>query len=53
MSVYWRPIPEEGGALSLAGGWLRFSRVERLERGGAPPQILPAPVMAPTTSFCI
>lgn len=42
MSVYWRPIPEEGGALVLAGGWLRFSRVERLERGGIAPQILPA-----------
>ena len=42
MSVYWRPIPEEGGVLPLAGGWLRFSRLERLERGGVPPRILPA-----------
>ncbi len=41
MNVYWRPIPEEGGALPLAGGWLRFSRVERLQRGRAP-RILPA-----------
>lgn len=41
MSDYWRPIPEEGGAYPLAGGWLRFSRVERLSRT-APPEILPA-----------
>ena len=41
MSDYWRPIPEEGGAYPLAGGWLRFSRVERLSRM-APPEILPA-----------
>ncbi|MFV0410086.1 MAG: dihydropteroate synthase [Paracoccus sp. (in: a-proteobacteria)] len=33
---YWRPIPEEGGALPLAGGWLRFSRLERLSRNAAP-----------------
>ena len=47
MSVYWRPIPEEGGALPLAGGWLRFSRLERLERGGVPPRILPADAAPP------
>ena len=41
MTAYWRPVPEEGGALPLAGGWLRFSRVERLTRGGAP-EFLPA-----------
>ena len=41
MMEYWRPIPEEGGAFSLAGGWLRFSRVERLSRGSAA-RILPA-----------
>ena len=47
MSTYWRPIPEEGGALPLAGGWLRFSRLERLERGGVPPRILPADTAPP------
>ena len=47
MSVYWRPIPEEGGVLPLAGGWLRFSRLERLERGGVPPRILPADTAPP------
>ena len=47
MSTYWRPIPEEGGALPLAGGWLRFSRLERLERGGAPPRILSADAAPP------
>lgn len=41
MTDYWRPIPEEGGAYPLAGGPVRFSRVERLSRGGAP-EILPA-----------
>ena len=47
MSTYWRPIPEEGGALPLAGGWLRFSRLERLERGGVPPRILSADAAPP------
>ena len=46
MSVYWRAIPEETGALRLAGGWLRFSRMERMERG-APPQILPVDAAPP------
>ena len=46
MSDYWRPIPEEGGAYPLAGGWLRFSRVERLSRA-APPEILPAKAAPP------
>lgn len=41
MTTYWRPIPEEGGAHPLAGGWLRFTRVEKLSRGSAP-EILPA-----------
>ncbi|MFV0294290.1 MAG: dihydropteroate synthase [Paracoccus sp. (in: a-proteobacteria)] len=41
MTTYWRPIPEEGGQLPLAGGWVRFSRIEMLERGVAP-QVLPA-----------
>ena len=37
MTVYYRPIPQElGGCWSLAGGWVRFSQVERLERGRAP-----------------
>lgn len=47
MSTYWRPIPEEGGALPLAGGWLRFSRLERLERGGVPPRTLSADAAPP------
>ena len=47
MSTYWRPISEEGGALPLAGGWLRFSRLERLERGGVPPRILSADAAPP------
>lgn len=47
MSTYWRPIPEEGGALPLAGGWLQFSRLERLERGGVPPRILSADAAPP------
>lgn len=41
MGNYWRPIPEEGGTYPLAGGWLRFSRVERLGRGSAA-TVLPA-----------
>ncbi|WBU52335.1 dihydropteroate synthase [Paracoccus sp. SCSIO 75233] len=41
MTDYWRAIPEEGGVFPLAGGWLRFSRVERLSRV-EPPEILPA-----------
>lgn len=49
MSEYWRPIPEEGGAYPLAGGWLRFSRVELLSRT-APPEIVPAS-SAPTEAM--
>lgn len=41
MTYYWRPIPEFGGSLPLAGGWMRFSRVERLARD-KPPEILSA-----------
>ncbi|WBU55469.1 dihydropteroate synthase [Paracoccus sediminicola] len=41
MSAYWRPIPEFTGELNLAGGWARFSRLERLSRD-APPRIVPA-----------
>ncbi|MDO5657459.1 MAG: dihydropteroate synthase [Paracoccus sp. (in: a-proteobacteria)] len=33
---YFRPIPQEGGALPIAGGWVRFSSVEVLARGAAP-----------------
>lgn len=33
---YYRPIPCPTGAHCLAGGWARFSRVERLQRGTAP-----------------
>ena len=39
--IYYRPIPchdaaRPAGALSLAGGWLWFDRVEVLQRGAAP-----------------
>ena len=46
MTVYWRPLPSSDparprGALTLAGGWLWFDRIELLERGrGA--QVVPA-----------
>ena len=30
---YFRPLPEVDGRHILAGGWLRFSRLERLRRG--------------------
>ena len=34
---YYRPIPAPGtGHWRLAGGWVRFSQVERLRRGAAP-----------------
>lgn len=36
MRNYWRPLTEEDGRYTLAGGWLRFSRVERLARGSTP-----------------
>ena len=41
MTVLWRPIPgfdpaSPAGALTLAGGWLWFDRVEVLETGRAP-----------------
>ncbi|AHM05665.1 Dihydropteroate synthase [Roseibacterium elongatum DSM 19469] len=46
MSDYYRPIPQVDpaplpGCYPLAGGWTRFSHVERLTRT-APPEILPA-----------
>ncbi|MFV0387002.1 dihydropteroate synthase [Paracoccus sp. (in: a-proteobacteria)] len=33
---YYRPIPAAYGRWRLAGGWIRFSQVELLERGRAP-----------------
>lgn len=44
--IYWRPIPQSdparpASALWLAGGWLWFDRLERLERG-RPPEVVPA-----------
>jgi dihydropteroate synthase len=41
MTVLWRPIPSSdparpAGAVTLAGGWLWFDRVEVLETGRAP-----------------
>ncbi|MEI4231777.1 dihydropteroate synthase [Roseovarius sp. D22-M7] len=43
---YYRPVPRTDparpdGALTLAGGWCWFDRVEVLERG-APPRLMPA-----------
>ena len=50
---YFRPIPDSaGGRWRLAGGWVRFSRLERLARGKAP-QIVddaPEPVLAALTA---
>ncbi|UXU75299.1 MULTISPECIES: dihydropteroate synthase [unclassified Paracoccus (in: a-proteobacteria)] len=49
---YFRPVPEATGRWPLAGGWLRFSRLERLRRG-APAQIVeeaPDAVMARLTA---
>lgn len=48
---YLRPIPVtdpalSGGALRLAGGWVRFSHVEVLSRQAAP-RIVPAAELAP------
>lgn len=50
---YFRPIPDPGpGRWRLAGGWVRFSALERLARG-EPPRIVPeapAAVMAALTA---
>ncbi|ARJ69674.1 dihydropteroate synthase [Paracoccus contaminans] len=51
---YFRPIPDSGGGgrWRLAGGWVRFSRLERLARG-KPPQIVddaPEAVLAALTA---
>lgn len=43
MSLYYRPIPDEHGRWRLAGGWVRFSRFERLERGVPPVVVDSAP----------
>lgn len=52
-ACYYRPIPEDtDGRWRLAGGWVRFSRLERLARG-EPPQIVddaPADVIARLTA---
>lgn len=34
--IYYRPIPQETGRWTLAGGWVRFSECEVLQRGMAP-----------------
>lgn len=51
--TYHRPIPDpEGGVHRLAGGWVRFTRFEVLQRG-APPRIVteaPDRVMAALTT---
>ncbi|GGF70538.1 dihydropteroate synthase [Paracoccus acridae] len=36
MSLYYRPLPDPYGRHRLAGGWIRFSQVEVLERGQLP-----------------
>lgn len=36
MSLYYRPLPAPHGRHSLAGGWIRFSEIEVLERGRRP-----------------
>ncbi|SCY39200.1 dihydropteroate synthase [Paracoccus tibetensis] len=42
--VYYRPIPSgEGGRWQLAGGWSRFSELERLCRGEPPRRVTDAP----------
>ncbi|WP_347265651.1 dihydropteroate synthase [Paracoccus sp. (in: a-proteobacteria)] len=52
MSEYFRPIPCETGRWPLAGGWLRFSRLELLRRGHAPRVVdsAPAAVLATLTA---
>lgn len=51
MTAYWRPIPmtdaaRPDGALTLAGGWCWFDRVERLSRT-EPPRIVPLSEVPP------
>lgn len=59
MRVLWRPIPgsdpaRPSGALTLAGGWLWFDRVEVLEPGRAPVVVpvaeVPSEALAPLTA---
>jgi dihydropteroate synthase len=40
---YFRPIPSETGHWLLAGGWVRFSQFELLQRGAAPRIVDSAP----------
>ncbi len=41
---YFRPVPlTEGGRFRLAGGWVRFSGFERLQRGAPPCPVEEAP----------
>ena len=52
MTAYLRPIPDTDpaprtGSLPLAGGWMRFSHVERLSRGAAP-DIVPVAALSDT-----
>lgn len=48
----YRPIPSPDGRWRLAGGWVRFSVLERLTRGAAPERVETAPdaVMAALTA---
>ncbi|UWQ17256.1 dihydropteroate synthase [Jannaschia sp. M317] len=51
MTVWHRPLPAPDApacARLLAGGWLRFTHVEVLERGRAP-QVVPADTLDPVT----
>lgn len=51
--TYWRPIPDPtGGRWRLAGGWVGFSRLERLTRGSLPEIVdtAPAEVLAALTA---
>ncbi|MDO5646703.1 dihydropteroate synthase [Paracoccus sp. (in: a-proteobacteria)] len=52
MMDYFRPIPSEQGRWQLAGGWVRFDRLEHLRRGKAPVIVDHAPdaVMAALTT---
>lgn len=52
MTLYHRPLPTPHGHHPLAGGWIRFSQVEVLERG-KPPRIssdIPDDVLAALTA---
>ncbi|WP_207102850.1 dihydropteroate synthase [Paracoccus shandongensis] len=52
MTLYYRPLPIPHGRYPLAGGWIRFSQVEILERG-RPPRVgnaIPAEVLERLTA---